>query len=677
MSLDNFYKLRRNFIVLGLTGKMRSGLDLIVNLLTQDKLTEQQLDFLNNFQKIYKDVSFSESRKIRRVADFFSHKRNWIKFEILDYRNVVLLFILYHNYDVDKRIFAKNISEWIIKLGSYKDFFYPRFGSKHEISKGSEEFLRNVLSDTIFEHLHLLDVNFNEANLLDFLELDDSNFFFSEDYKKFSKIVFGKLDEFSPYLRYRLIHITAYILRRLGTLDISRVENDNDEDSLDNIYTVADVINRLIKNQRNDKNRPSKTAHVIIDRLKNSYELTYFKEKYSGFYMVGSNADEEIRKQRIDDKFAAYPKLNELNKNKSLTVKLDETEFEVDEFKKGKFEGFDVENCLQKVDFHTYLNSIKTLDEVTKEYIDAGKKIKDKRLNRTNQYYVYTPFTIQVLKLIALIQQPGIIQPTYIERIMQIAHIAKLNSGCISRQVGAIVTDSHFSVKGIGWNDVPVGQIPCSLRDLRDLAKGDSESFSSLEVGETEHVYKDGEKFNEKILKDFSKHKENLNENLKGRSCSFCFKTFHNNYEGKENQVHTRSLHAEENAMLQITKYGGQGLEYGNLFTTASPCELCSKKAFQLGVRNIFYIDLYPGISKNQILEGGKNQISNPELYQYQGAIGSGYQKLYKPFMSIKDETVLRTKIKPSKNQKTKVDELTEDKSKQERILQILNEKKE
>ena len=192
-----------------------------------------------------------------------------------------------------------------------------------------------------------------------------------------------------------------------------------------------------------------------------------------------------------------------------------------------------------------------------------------------------------MLKLVGLIQQPGIITPTYVERMMQIAYNTKLNSGCISRQVGAVVTDSHFSVKGIGWNDVPFGQTPCSSRDLRDLNRGIDNGFSKFELGETNHEYINKKKFNELIKLDFQKSATDLDKKLKGRSCSFCFKSFHNTYENKENQVHTRSLHAEENAMLQITKYGGQPLEGGNLFTTASPCELCSKKAFQLGIKNI------------------------------------------------------------------------------------------
>ena len=104
---------------------------------------------------------------------------------------------------------------------------------------------------------------------------------------------------------------------------------------------------------------------------------------------------------------------------------------------------------------------------------------------------------------------------------------------------------------------------------------------------------------------------------------------------GEKNQVHTRSLHAEENAFLQISRYGGQGLVGGCLFTTASPCELCAKKAYQLGISKIYFIDPYPGISKEHVLAGGKYQ---PEVILFTGAIGQAYHELYQPVMAYKDE---------------------------------------
>ncbi|MDP3249610.1 MAG: hypothetical protein Q8M93_21925 [Polaromonas sp.] len=122
-----------------------------------------------------------------------------------------------------------------------------------------------------------------------------------------------------------------------------------------------------------------------------------------------------------------------------------------------------------------------------------------------------------------------------------------------------------------------------------------------------------------------------------GRSSAFCFKTEYNALTGDDNQVHTRSLHAEENAFLQIVKQGGQGIAGGKLYTTASPCELCAKKAFQLGIKHIFYIDPYPGISLTHILKSGI-EASRPTVQLYQGAVGIAYHRLYDPVLPYKDE---------------------------------------
>lgn len=104
--------------------------------------------------------------------------------------------------------------------------------------------------------------------------------------------------------------------------------------------------------------------------------------------------------------------------------------------------------------------------------------------------------------------------------------------------------------------------------------------------------------------------------------------------------MYTRSLHAEENAMLQMVKFGGESLRNGIIYVTASPCELCSKKLYQIGVRKIVYIDPYPGISKEHIIGCG---YKRPELKPFQGAYGCAYYKLFQPFMPYKDELDIRT----------------------------------
>jgi dCMP deaminase len=174
---------------------------------------------------------------------------------------------------------------------------------------------------------------------------------------------------------------------------------------------------------------------------------------------------------------------------------------------------------------------------------------------------------------------------------------------------------------------VPDGQIPCLLRNASDLLEQkDQDAFSNYENSNLE--------FKEQLRGSYQRYDI---INAKGRSSAFCFKDEYNNIDGKSNQVHTRSLHAEENAFLQITKYGGEGIKGGNLYTTASPCELCAKKAYQLGIKNIYYIDPYPGISINHILQSG-DKLKQPTITLFEGAVGRSYHKLYDPILPYKDE---------------------------------------
>ncbi|KZE76711.1 hypothetical protein AV926_14980 [Myroides marinus] len=661
MSLNEFYKLREDFIILGLTGKMQAGADKVVEILKSENLSENNKTFLDKFPDKYKVISQSESIKYRRINDFYNYEKNWKKFDIIEYKDVVLLFILKKCYKDNNNDFADAITNWINDLGTYKTFESPRFCSEKGIAKGSKEFIESSFNSFLKDELGKLKqdqkLTFNNDDFI--LSVKDNSIFFSTEYQEFAKSFFSKLDGFSIYLRHKLIHITSYCLRRFGSLEISRISKDaRAPEKLKDIYKIAEVINAIIKHRRKETGGK---AHIIIDRLKNSYEMNFFREKYSGYYTIAINRDEKSRKESIRSKInVEYTGDTEkIKQNFTLIEDLDKTEYLVSEFKEGKFEGFDIENCVQKADYHIwYDNELSSTDFYDRFKIDGKGNLLDnhqsenpKILERTNYYYVYQPLLIQVLKLTALIKQPALITPSYTERIMQIAFNAKLNSGCISRQVGAVVTSKNFSVKGIGWNEVANGQLPCSSRDIRDFEsanKEDNHGFTLLELGESDYKYKDNKTFREKVLEDIKKI-EPLDDNLQGRPCSFCFKSHHNAYEAKENQVHTRSLHAEENAMLQISKDGGQPLAGGNLFTTASTCELCAKKAYQLGIKNIFYIDVYPGISNDQILNNGYNI---PNKFAYQGAIGRGFNKLYEPFMSQKDELYIRTKFKPTVSQK-------------------------
>mgnify|MGYP000137282650 CR=1 FL=1 len=94
----------------------------------------------------------------------------------------------------------------------------------------------------------------------------------------------------------------------------------------------------------------------------------------------------------------------------------------------------------------------------------------------------------QIIKYISLIQHPGLITPSLDEKMMQVAHTAKLNSACLSRQVGASITNKFGSLKSIGWNSTADKQTPCLLRN-RDELLGNSNS-KSYSVFEKSNIFK-------------------------------------------------------------------------------------------------------------------------------------------------------------------------------------------
>lgn len=447
--------------------------------------------------------------------------------------------------------------------------------------------LLELLSSTSFESEF-------KKNLDDLSPEENFELFESAKFKEFHKKFDSALRSTSEINRIKILHTICNNQRSGGCFFCKTAP------SMNHIYSIADEINSIIKGFRKKNNKKCK---VIIDSLRNPLEIMYFKERFSAYYTMAINPEEYIKEQQLIEKYDTY--VDEIKK-------IDVLEYG-EKNSKDDFYKQNIQKCIEKADLHlSFLNN---------------SKLKD----------LPYPFDIkqQIVLYYSLILQPGIITPTHQERCMQIAFTAKYNSGCISRQVGAVIADEYYSVKSIGWNNAPEGQVPCVLRNADDLLNSkDNFAFSKYEKDSTKN-----------FQKEFKQHYSSIDKStLKGHNCSYCFKDIQNSITEGKNQVHTRSLHAEENAMLQISKYGGQPIKNGILFTTASPCELCAKKAFQLGISKIYYIDPYPGIAINHILECGENEDKlSSKLFRFTGAIGRAYHKLYEPFMPYKDEIYIRT----------------------------------
>jgi len=357
-------------------------------------------------------------------------------------------------------------------------------------------------------------------------------------------------------------------------------------------FALAERINSVVKIIHDERKQKNEPTYIVVDAIRNPLEAVFFQDRYAAFYLLAVSAPEDDRLMRLRQLKYPDSDIESIDKIEYTAHDLDDTDF---------YSVQDIQSCLQRADL--YVSNPNVSSKVAK----------------------FQELANQLIKFVSLIRRPGIVTPSAVERCMQMAYTAKLNSGCISRQVGAVVTDSNYSVRSIGWNDAPHGHVPCNLRSRDDLLQGDDKV-----------AYSAFEKTDERYLSHFQTRSDRFKLVAStGRNNAFCFKAEYNDFKGDKNQVHTRSLHAEENAFLQVAKYGLASIEGGLLFTTASPCELCSKKAYQLGIKQIYYIDPYPGIALDHVLKGGTN---NPELLLFSGAIGRAFHKIYSPIVPYKDE---------------------------------------
>lgn len=584
--IDSVFLLRENFVVIGLTGRTGSGCTTIAEKLA----TKEWKELKSNYKDLNSQPIDNDVRKNRIVHRFL--KEHWNQpFDVISASDIIFYYALKEEFD----IFANSLASANIE---------PDENSKYEQTK-------SYVDTAIRSELENLK---DEFNILHKKVLQCENFLLKEDYSNptnlemLRDVVFKEIKTFRKNLESILTKtikkVIASELQSWGN-NIRKYNSIIKQSKPDNKMPscLARKINQIIKAFRvYDKNHHRRTL-IVIDALRNPFEVLYFRERYSAFYLMAVHTEEKIRQDAL---FKKGFRINEIDN-------LDRVESGESSFHES-YERIDINKCIELADIH----------------LAHDGTDKDHNRDMVNQIFTY----------VALIFHPGLIPPSPLERCMQIAYTAKLNSGCLSRQVGAAVTNEHFSVQSIGWNTVAEGQTPCSLRNLYDLFKDEDEG-----------AFSDFERFNE----DFDKEKkiliqayEPVKTKLNGLNLSYCFKDVYTSSKEKQrnNQVHTRSLHAEENAFLQLAKYGTQGIKGGKLFTTASCCELCSKKAYQLGITEIYYIDTYPGISRSHILESG---INRPKMLLFNGAIGRAYVNLYTPFLPLKDEIEELTNVRVKK----------------------------
>lgn len=421
----------------------------------------------------------------------------------------------------------------------------------------------------------------------------------------------------------------------------------------DGIFSIPRRVNKFLKilrhynsleNEKAVAGRKSNSLRIVINNLKNIFEAFYFRCRYSSFYLMAVDCDERER----EDKFGGNVQYRQVELNENLSQGkrifkraekyLDERH--VNRNNKSQCQeiikvaqAFNKEEKAFLIDLYSQKESLR-LECYKNNYSDfilqdVVRCIENSDLFLKRDYredYTRDHALICALgRMVTLMMHPGLLTPTKIERCMQIAMTAKLNSGCLSRQVGAVITDKEYNILSIGWNDAPCGDESCIRRNMFELFQNhDEEAYSEFEKYNPE--------FREYLKKIEEKFNKTGKEKLRGLPFAFCFKDVYQDIIKQKDQIYTRALHGEERALAIC---GNEKLKGGYLFTTSSPCELCAKKIKEAGIAKIFYIEQYKGISKSHIIEAGKHHA---EYVSFIGATGLAYIKFYTPLLPYKDE---------------------------------------
>ncbi|MGI5816850.1 MAG: deaminase [Armatimonadota bacterium] len=212
---------------------------------------------------------------------------------------------------------------------------------------------------------------------------------------------------------------------------------------------------------------------------------------------------------------------------------------------------------------------------------------------------------VKIGRVVSLIEFPGSEPPFPNEIRMAQAYAVSRRSSCPQRKVGAVITNADDRIIAEGYNEVPPGQptcleqhMGCYRRRLRE------EGMSSIAS-----VFR------------CPKCQGELTEEITCRDCS---EQYAHRMPDWRNLDYCRALHAEENALLQVSRYGGTGVEGGTIYTTTYPCALCAKKIVQCGIRTVVFTEPYTVKETDDFFRN-----ANAEVHCFEGFTHRAFRRVF------------------------------------------------
>ena len=235
----------------------------------------------------------------------------------------------------------------------------------------------------------------------------------------------------------------------------------------------------------------------------------------------------------------------------------------------------------------------------------------------------------KVERFLHLILGTKIITPSPFETAMYQAASAAGNSACLSRQVGAALTDEVGEVISVGWNDVPKAGGNLYTADPTSDPAGDADKRCwNLEGGT---CFNDAEKNTisellvsdliSKGLLDASKKEEAVNRVIKNSKLKGLIEF-------------SRAIHAEMHAIILGSQLGGTRVKNGKLFITTYPCHSCARHIIAAGIKEVYYIEPYRKSLATKLhddaITESETDARKVRILPYDGVAPTRYLKLFR-----------------------------------------------
>lgn len=286
----------------------------------------------------------------------------------------------------------------------------------------------------------------------------------------------------------------------------------------------------------------------LIDSLKHPQEVDILRTVYGNmFYLFGILCAYPIRKKRLVSEEGISPDIVEKIMDRD---KQEEKEYG------------------QKL--------IKTL-----QYADFFIRNNHENVNSLNK---------QLGRYFDLIFGTKIVTPTKEEYAMYMAQSAALNSACLSRQIGAVITNKNGDIISTGCNDAPKagGGLYCTEdgdNDMRCAFKSGTKCYNDYHKKD---IKKKVEQTIKNVLEE-NKGKHELSETIASDIAEAIYKKTRL----KDLIEFSRAVHAEMDAMISVARNETQTLVGSILYTTTFPCHNCSRHIIAAGIDTVYYIEPY------------------------------------------------------------------------------------